>query len=69
MSDRRIPVGDGNALHVRREGENDYEVWLNTNAQDFDGLCVGCGVTEAAAMKDAEEVLTRGVTALRKGQE
>lgn len=65
MSNTRIRL-DSNVLHIRQEGDNDYEVWLNTESQDFDGLCIGCGSTEDAAMKDAEVVLLDAAFALQK---
>lgn len=57
---------NGNRIHVLSEVRDDFEVWLNTNIDDFDGLCIGCGVTRAAAIRDALDVLQQGVAALEK---
>lgn len=43
-------------LHVFRDGEM-WEVWLNTEVKDFDGLCVGVGPSRDLAMRDAFNTL------------
>ena len=35
-----------------------YQVWLDTEVQDFDGLSIGHGETEARAIEDAHDSLT-----------
>lgn len=37
--------------------DDGYEVWLNTEIQNFDGLCIGVGQTKAAAIADAAKEL------------
>lgn len=34
-----------------------WEVWLNTEVQLFDGLCIGTGATREAAIEDARKSL------------
>lgn len=36
-----------------------YEVWLSTEIQDFDGLCIGTGDTREVALDDARQTLQR----------
>lgn len=55
---------DGNRIHIVSEAENDFEVWLNTNVGDFDGLCIGCGQTRQGAVDDAARVLKQALQKL-----
>lgn len=54
-----------NQVHIISETPNDYEVWLNTDVGDFDGLCIGCGASRKAAITDAIYVLESGAQALK----
>lgn len=54
-----------NQVHIVSETPNGYEVWLNTDVGDFDGLCIGCGESREAAVADAISVLEEGVRALK----
>lgn len=54
-----------NQIHIVSESPNDYEVWLNSDVGDFDGLCIGYGVSREAAVADAIDVLEQGARALR----
>lgn len=70
MSDEheeRIDLSErGYALHVIPANLlNDYEVWLNTEVADFDGLCVGVGKTRSEAMTKAAATLEDTALALR----
>lgn len=56
---------DGNRIHILSEQPNDFEVWLNTDAGDFDGLCIGYGESRDEAITSALAVLEEGVRALR----
>ena len=56
---------DGNQIHVSAESENDWQVWLNTDVTDFDGLCIGCGESRQEAVADAIAVLDEGLRVLR----
>jgi hypothetical protein len=53
-------------LHNHRNDENDYELWLNTEVQDFDGLCIGIGATRDAAVADAVNVFEAAIDALQQ---
>lgn len=62
--DERITV-DGRMLHVAvRDGF--FEVWLNTEVSDFDGIHVGEGETRDAAVADAVKTLEAAVAALQR---
>lgn len=65
MSSERFETNE-RAIHIRRENENDWEVWLNTTVSDFDGLCVGSGVSRAQAIADAVELLELITARLRR---
>lgn len=56
---------DGNTIHILSEQPNDFEVWLNTDVGDFDGLCIGCGQSREEAVAGAISVLDEGLRALR----
>jgi hypothetical protein len=61
--DDRFPC-DGRVLHVaKRDGF--YEVWLNTEVADFDGVHIGEGETREAAVADAVRTLESAATALQ----
>jgi hypothetical protein len=55
---------DGNRTHIVSEAEKDFEVWLNTDISDFDGLCIGCGQTRQDAVNDAVSVLRQALQKL-----
>lgn len=57
---------DSNRIHILSEVRDDFEVWLNTDVGEFDGLCIGCGVTREGAIADALDILRQGVSALGK---
>jgi hypothetical protein len=46
----------GHLLHVYRD-EDGWAVWLNTEASDFDGLCIGLGTTRNTAVAEAVAAL------------
>lgn len=60
-------VLDANELHVFKDAEfgGDWVVWLNTEASDFDGLCVGVGLTRQAAVTQAVRVLEAALERLQ----
>lgn len=39
-------------------GEGDWEVWLNTDESDFDGLCIGWDVSRELAIQHAIATLS-----------
>lgn len=43
-------------LHVYREDDGGYAVWLNTGVANFDGLCIGTGASRQAAITEAVAV-------------
>lgn len=57
----------GCRLHVYRQGgaTGEWEVWLNTETADFDGLCVAVGSTYAAAVAEAVTVFERAAELLQ----
>lgn len=59
---------DGNRIHISSDAPDDFEVWLNTDIDDFDGLCIGCGPTREKAIHDAAVVLEKASLALRKAK-
>jgi hypothetical protein len=62
--DERIPL-DGRVLHAaKRDGF--YEVWLNTEAGDFDGIHIGEGTTRNDAVADAVATLEKATAALQQ---
>lgn len=56
---------DGNNVHILSERPDDYEVWLNTDVGDFDGLCIGCGQTREEAVAGAVAAFDEGLRKLR----
>jgi hypothetical protein len=62
--DERISL-DGRVLHVA-ERDGFFEVWLNTEASDFDGIHIGEGETRDAAVADAIHTLESAVAALQQ---
>jgi hypothetical protein len=62
--EQRQRLSTGNLLHVAMiDGE--WEVWLNTDIQNFDGLCIGAGKSRDAAVTDAVAVLEAATDALQ----
>ena len=43
-------------IHVYQEG-GEWCVWLNTEASNFDGLCIGIGATRDLAVTQAVQAL------------
>lgn len=68
MSDQfhnqHLDIGD-NRIHIASDASGEFEVWLNTEVADYDGLCIGCGSTWHQAASQALETLEAGVRALR----
>lgn len=48
---------EGHRLHIFCAHDGRWEVWLNTEASDFDGLCIGTGPHRLAALADARLAL------------
>jgi len=62
--DERVSL-DGRILHLaKRDGF--FEVWLNTEVSDFDGIHIGEGETRDAAVADAVKTLEGAVAALQR---
>lgn len=66
MSDERYHINDHD-LHIHSSADDDWEVWLNTEVQDYDGLCVGCGNSREKALADAAETFEAAARILRAG--
>lgn len=63
-SDERLEL-DGHVLHIaKRDGF--YEVWLNTEAEDFDGLHIGEGQGRNEAVANAVRALERAIESLQQ---
>lgn len=58
----RLP---GYRLHVFRE-DDQWEVWLNTEASDFDGLCIGRRTDYDAAVSEAVRALEACIDLLQQ---
>lgn len=63
-----VEVGRGHSLHVFQAEylSRDWEVWLNTEVADFDGLCIGSAATREAAVAAAVEVLETALALLQR---
>lgn len=61
----------GYRLHITNHdawGETGaWEVWLNTEVQQFDGLCIGYGLTREQALIDAQQTLALAIGKLSDG--
>lgn len=55
----------GHRIHVYEDNACWY-VWLNTEVQDFDGLCLGTGSTRNDAIEDAVAALEGIIEALQR---
>ena len=58
-----------NRLHVFRDSDGEWCVWLNTETADFDGLCVSVGSTRDEAIADAVRVFEAAVEKLQEPPE
>jgi hypothetical protein len=59
----KLPTGE--CLHIfQMDGE--WEVWLNTEVSDFDGICVGSAVTRDEAVAAAVEVFEAALDRLQQ---
>lgn len=56
-TEERWQCGKGHSLHVFQEDEDTWSAWLNTETQDFDGLCLGTGKTRSEAVTEAVKTL------------
>jgi hypothetical protein len=61
----------GHFLHVSnvdaRGDDGQFTVWLNTEASDFDGLCLGIADTRDEAVAQAVQSLERALEILQGG--
>lgn len=48
------------------EEEDGVQVWLDTEVQDRDGLCIGVGATRAEALVDASLELQHRLQSIRQ---
>lgn len=51
-SQRLAITATGHKLHIFWDGDM-WEVWLNTEVEDFDGICIGSGKFKEDALEDA----------------
>lgn len=49
--------GESHCVHVYKAADGAWDVWLNTEVADFDGLCLGSGPTRQVAVSRAVQVL------------
>lgn len=54
-----------NTLHLTN-ADDEFQLWLNTEASDFDGLIIGTGDTRQAALVDAVQTLNKVLAKLLK---
>ena len=59
----RLETGHHTLLIVG-EGDDDHEVWLDTEVQDFDGVSIGSGKTRSQAIEDARQALQAALAVL-----
>lgn len=57
---------DGHLVHVCEYRPGQWQVWLNTEALEFDGLCIGVGTTRDAAVAQAVAALEAVVEHLQQ---
>lgn len=60
-----VELLSGQRLHVYEE-DGEWHVWLNTEAADFDGLCLAVERTRALATAAAIDALTNATAALAR---
>lgn len=66
MMDKHIPIADGErVVHVRGNNQAGYQVWLNREGQDFDGVLLATGTDKREAVETALEVLEESIEVLR----
>lgn len=53
-------------VRIFEEAPGDWQAWLDTDAQNFDGLCIGVGTTRDAAVADAVRELEEVVCELQQ---
>jgi len=63
-SDERIEL-NGRVLHIAQR-DKFYEVWLNTETADFDGIHIGEGETREIAVDDAVKTFQAAIYALQR---
>jgi hypothetical protein len=63
-----IDLSTGYGVHVCYLHGSGWEVWLNTEVADFDGICLSAGETREAAIADARKVLAEVAAALVKAE-
>jgi hypothetical protein len=68
LHDEHIEL-DSNVIHVLGESSGGFEVWLNTDVADYDGLCIGCGSSRDEAVADAMGVFIQALEKLRSTKE
>lgn len=61
-----FPGENGHRLHVVETGPNYWEVWLDTELEDFDGICLAQGSTQASAVGRAVMLLDAAADFLRR---
>jgi hypothetical protein len=68
QASRRFPptLIEGHLVHVCQWGCDDWQVWLNTEVADFDGLCIGSGSTRDEALAVAVKALEAVVDFLQQ---
>lgn len=53
-------------LDIFKEGEDQWDVWLDTEVAEYDGICLGCGETQTEAVIDAIETLEHALRGARQ---
>ena len=52
-------------IHLMQDGAHAFEVWLDTEVAECDGLCIGVGSTRDEALAEAETDLQLALSELR----
>jgi hypothetical protein len=60
-----VAIG-GHRLHVYLDAPGEWAVWLNTEIENFDGLCIGLGDTRDNAIAAAVTTLADAIVALQQ---
>lgn len=65
-NNKRFSLDTGHTLHVYYDGlAGSYDVWLNTEVADFDGVCIATGSTLAEAIASAKTALQLALAQLQ----
>lgn len=58
--------GAATRLHVEQDVDGTWVVWLDTDIDERDGICIGIGADRASALADAYTELSDRLTELKR---